>query len=71
MMAKLNPYRLRVIEQGERWVNGESRHNDIDDECCADFSCCMPELFQQDRADRLTTFNRVLKSYGLPPRSDS
>ena len=31
-------------EQLRRWVGGESVHNDQRDECCPDFSCCVPEL---------------------------
>ena len=31
-------------EQLEKWINGESVHNDKRDECCPDFSCCEPEL---------------------------
>lgn len=31
-------------EQLERWIAGESVHNDSRDECCPDFSCCKPEL---------------------------
>lgn len=31
-------------EQVERWVTGESVHNDERGECCPDFSCCKPEL---------------------------
>jgi hypothetical protein len=26
------------------WVKGNPFHNDVDDECCPDFSCCRPEL---------------------------
>ena len=26
------------------WVEGRSYHNDADDECCPDFSCCNPNL---------------------------
>lgn len=36
------------IEQMEKWVNGESVHNDDANveggECCPDFSCCAPGL---------------------------
>lgn len=31
-------------EQLERWVVGESVHNDESGECCPDFSCCQPRL---------------------------
>ena len=26
------------------WVNGNPEHNNTDEECCPDFSCCKPEL---------------------------
>lgn len=35
-------------EQLERWVAGESVHNDERDECCPDFSCCQPELLASE-----------------------
>ena len=31
-------------EQLDRWVAGESVHNDERDECCPDFPCCKVEL---------------------------
>lgn len=31
-------------EQLDRWVAGESVHNEEWNECCPDFSCCRPEL---------------------------
>lgn len=31
---------MTTQEQLEKWVNGESVHNDERDECCPDFSCC-------------------------------
>jgi hypothetical protein len=33
-------YKIRCKHQLIKWVNGESIHNNIDDECCPDFSCC-------------------------------
>lgn len=31
---------MTAEEQLEKWVKGESLHNDERDECCPDFSCC-------------------------------
>lgn len=31
-------------EQLERWLAGESVHKMDTDECCPDYSCCIPEL---------------------------
>ena len=36
-------YKKRSLDQLNRWVNGESVHNDVDNECCPDFSCCNPQ----------------------------
>lgn len=56
-MSGLTPYQQRSIDQGRAWVAGESKHNQIDDECCPDFSCCVPTLFEQDRAKRVQSYN--------------
>lgn len=31
-------------DQLEKWLKGESIHNKKSDECCPDFSCCIPSL---------------------------
>lgn len=61
-------YRTRVIAQCEAWVRGDSKHNFIDDECCPDFSCCVPACFEPDRLKRIAVFNTYLLRRGLPPR---
>jgi len=35
---------MKEAEQLIRWVDGESRHDDLGDRCCPDFSCCQPRL---------------------------
>ena len=35
---------MKVIEQLNLWVAGESVHNDEREECCPDFSCCNKEV---------------------------
>ncbi len=30
----------RIQFQLDEWVAGRSHHNDVDGECCPDFSCC-------------------------------
>ena len=35
---------MTADEQLELWVLGESRCPNDRDECCPDFSCCMPKL---------------------------
>lgn len=44
-----------------KWAMGTPNHNRIDDECCPDFSCCHPELFETDQAERWATYH---KEYG-------
>lgn len=44
LTAEQIAYKKRVEEQLKNWVEGRSIHNDIDNECCPDFSCCKPEL---------------------------
>lgn len=34
-------YKVRSYKQLYEWVNGNPIHNDIDKECCPDFSCCI------------------------------
>ena len=46
MGIKGNTYKDRCNHQLIEWVNGNPIHNDIDDECCPDFSCCKPEFLQ-------------------------
>lgn len=43
---------MTVDEQLEKWVNGESIHNDERDECCPDFSCCDPNLLTSEEERR-------------------
>lgn len=37
---------MDIREHLQKWVDGQSIHNDHPDECCPDFSCCRPELLQ-------------------------
>jgi len=37
-------YKERSDKQLISWLNGKSIHNKIDNECCPDFSCCVPKL---------------------------
>jgi hypothetical protein len=49
-------YRERVRVQMLEWAFGHIYHNRVDDECCPDFSCCHPELFETDRRKRLAVY---------------
>lgn len=35
-------------EQIAEWVKGNSIHNPTRNECCPDFSCCVPELLADE-----------------------
>jgi hypothetical protein len=50
-------YLDRVTRQGWEWVSGNVYHNEEDDECCPDFSCCYPQLFEPNKDKR---FNFML-----------
>ena len=54
-------YHDRVLLQGLLWLDKEPYHNDIDEECCPDFSCCEPDLFEKNRSKRKKTINNFLK----------
>ena len=45
-------YRERAKVQCLSWAMGNSYHNKIDNECCPDFSCCIPDMFEQDQSKR-------------------
>lgn len=34
------------------WANGLPQHNSVDDECCPDFSCCFPGMYEEDSSRR-------------------
>ena len=49
---------MKPMQQINKWVEGESIHNDERDECCPDFSCCHNEV-KTDQATR----KRFRKAY--------
>lgn len=51
-LAEQRAYRERVRQQTLSWAIGRPYHNRIDDECCPDFSCCNPELFEKNDGKR-------------------
>ena len=55
-------YQDRVKQQVLLWAMGKSRHNHIDGECCPDFSCCYPDLFEENDAERWGFYK---KRYGV------
>jgi hypothetical protein len=57
-------YQDRVVRQMMLWVNGKPTHNHIDNECCADFSCCVPRCFTDDLHKRIKRMDRLMRDYG-------
>ena len=45
-------YLRRVRAQTLAWINGRPYHEPVTNECCPDFSCCVPELFTADEQQR-------------------
>jgi hypothetical protein len=60
-MATDLAYKERARCQCLSWAMGNSYHNKIDNECAPDFSCCNPELYEQDDAKRWSQYH---KEYG-------
>jgi len=54
-------YQERARLQALEWAGGNPRHNMVDDECCPDFSCCVPEMFTEDGTER---WQYYCKKYG-------
>jgi len=46
MKIQGNNFVERSNFQLDNWVLGNSIHNDVDGECCPDFSCCEPRNLQ-------------------------
>jgi len=67
----MDEYEKRLLKQTEDWMNGKCIHNYIDKECCPDFSCCHPGLFEPSRLKRLIQLNKLRVSLGLPTRLDA
>lgn len=52
-------YQERMRVQCLSWAMGKPYHEPIHDECCPDFSCCMPDLFEKDDAKRWEHYHEV------------
>lgn len=62
---KLSEYKLRTINFTRQWVEGVSTHNNVDNECLPDFSCCKPEMFICDVVKRRKIYAELLARYGV------
>lgn len=50
-------YRERMRVQCLSWAMGNPYHERTDNECCPDFSCCDPALFERDEAARWSYYH--------------
>lgn len=57
-IAPASTYEDRHRAQALSWAGGCSYHNSVDNECCPDFSCCHPDLLEQDEAKRWEIYRR-------------
>lgn len=64
-------YHESVERQGRDWIDGVSKHNIRFDECCPDFSCCVPHLFMQNRLKRIVIYNCWAKHHDRPIYTDN
>lgn len=61
----MTEYQKSVLAQTEAWVNGFSYHSKETNECCPDFSCCRPDMFQKDASKRTEVLHKLQLQYGL------
>ncbi len=64
-------YLRRVRAQTIAWINGRPYHDPVTDECCPDFSCCVPSLFTRDAEKRQREGLDMLRREGadMPPNT--
>jgi hypothetical protein len=54
-----NPrYKERAKAQALAWAQGRPYHETFNDECCPDFSCCFPHMFEKDAKKRWEQYRR-------------
>lgn len=56
--GELAAYRERNRVSTMKWAMGCPYHNKVDDECAPDFSCCYPDLFEEDPAKRWDYYHK-------------
>lgn len=67
-------YQMNCLGQLKDWVNGDCHHSYTPghgEECCPEFSCCYPDMFEQDRAKRVERYNQYAKQIGETPMLDA
>ena len=58
------------ISQTLSWMNGKPTHDNVYDECCSDFSCCVPECFVSDDTKRFEDGSKALEIFFERRNSD-
>lgn len=46
--VRTREYLLSLISQTESWIDGRPKHNPFSNECCPDFSCCVPDMLRPE-----------------------
>jgi hypothetical protein len=46
--VRTREYLLSLISQTEGWIEGTPKHNQFSNECCPDFSCCVPDMLKPE-----------------------
>ena len=54
-------YRDMTVQQIINWHNGIKHHHPMTGECCPDFSCCYPDMYEQDPDKRVRTMRRAIE----------
>lgn len=52
----------RSYDQLVDWMNGISRHNEIDDECCPDFTCCA-NILPDDKDAKKLVYDHFMENH--------
>jgi hypothetical protein len=65
--TRTKEYEESLIKQTRLWMEGTPWHNTLSDECCSDFSCCVPELLTQPIEKRYERGMAELMKWGLHP----
>ena len=55
-------YIIRCYEQLVDWMNGISKHNEIDDECCPDFTCCA-NILSDDKDSKKLVYDHFMEQH--------
>jgi hypothetical protein len=63
-------YKERARVQMLTWAMGRSYHEPVNDECCPDFSCCFPSLFDADSNERWRQYRERYQTPTQDPNNE-